>query len=88
MPAAQAGIVPQSSWYVATDGDDTNAGTSTQPFRTLQHAVSTAAAGDTVAVSDGVYPVPATATSAGRTGASRSAPSVAIASSASWTAAA
>ena len=45
-----------ATYYVATNGVDTSAGTSTNaPWRTLQHAASTLAAGDTVLVRGGVY---------------------------------
>ena len=33
-----ASAATQATYYVAPDGDDTNAGTITAPFRTLQHA--------------------------------------------------
>jgi len=49
-----------SSWattyYVATTGNDSNAGTSVDlPFRTIQHAMNKAVAGDTVLVRGGTY---------------------------------
>lgn len=43
------------TYYVATTGSDGNAGTSAQPWKTIQHAADTAAAGDTVQVHGGVY---------------------------------
>ena len=43
------------SYYVATTGSDTNAGTSAEPWRTIQHAVSTVPAGATINVATGVY---------------------------------
>jgi hypothetical protein len=43
------------SYYVATNGDDSNPGTITQPFRTIQHAAEVAKAGDTVCIRDGIY---------------------------------
>ena len=52
MPAAGADI------HVATDGADTGAGTETDPFATIQHAINTAAAGDTILVGDGTYSGP------------------------------
>jgi hypothetical protein len=58
MPAAQADIVPQSSWYVATDGDDANAGTAAQPFATIQRAITASADGDSVMLADGEYSGP------------------------------
>jgi hypothetical protein len=44
-----------TTFYVATTGSDTNPGTQTAPFATLQHAADVAAAGDTVLVRQGVY---------------------------------
>jgi hypothetical protein len=44
-----------ATYYVATTGSDGNAGTSDAPFQTLQQAVNTALAGDTVVVRDGTY---------------------------------
>jgi Right handed beta helix region len=46
---------PNSSYYVATTGDDSNPGTQTAPWRTVQHAADTARAGSTVNVRGGVY---------------------------------
>lgn len=44
-----------ASYYVATSGSDGNPGTLAAPWRTIQHAANTAAAGDTVRVRGGVY---------------------------------
>jgi hypothetical protein len=44
-----------TTYYVATTGLDTNPGTSAQPWATLQHAVVTIAAGDTILVMPGTY---------------------------------
>jgi len=44
-----------SSFYVATTGDDSNPGTETAPWRTVQHAADTVRAGSTVNVRGGVY---------------------------------
>jgi len=41
--------------YVATTGNDANPGTKEQPFRTIEHAVTNAAAGMTIWVDGGVY---------------------------------
>jgi hypothetical protein len=46
---------PNSSFYVATTGNDSNAGTQAAPWRTVQHAADTARAGSTVNVRGGVY---------------------------------
>ncbi len=44
-----------SSFYVSTAGNDSNAGTQTAPWRTVQHAADTARAGSTVNVRAGTY---------------------------------
>ena len=45
-----------TTYYVATTGDDSNAGTSVEsPFKTVQRGVSRASAGDTVLVRGGTY---------------------------------
>ncbi len=44
-----------SSFYVSTTGNDSNPGTQTAPWRTVQHAVDTVRAGSTVNVRGGVY---------------------------------
>ncbi|HEX6928944.1 MAG TPA: right-handed parallel beta-helix repeat-containing protein, partial [Gammaproteobacteria bacterium] len=49
-PFAQA-----TDWYVATGGDDDNAGTEAAPFATIQYAIDQASAGDTVIVRAGTY---------------------------------
>lgn len=46
---------PAITYYVATNGSDTNPGTQTQPFQTISKAVSTATGGDTILVNSGVY---------------------------------
>ena len=46
---------PNSSFYVSTTGNDSNPGTQTAPWRTIQHAADTARAGSTVNVRGGVY---------------------------------
>ena len=46
---------PNSSFYVATTGDDANPGTQTAPWRTLQHAADIVRAGSTVNVRGGIY---------------------------------
>jgi Protein of unknown function (DUF1565) len=42
-----------SSFYVATAGNDSNPGTKAAPWRTIQHAADTAHAGSTVYVRGG-----------------------------------
>ncbi len=44
-----------SSFYVATTGNDSNLGTQSAPWRTIQHAADTARAGSTVSVRGGIY---------------------------------
>ena len=46
---------PNSSFYVATTGVDSNPGTQAAPWRTIQHAADTARAGSTVNVRGGSY---------------------------------
>ncbi len=44
-----------TTYYVAKSGSDTNPGTQSQPFLTINHAAGLAQAGDTVLVEAGVY---------------------------------
>ena len=44
-----------SAHYVSTSGNDANPGTSTSPWRTIQHAANVTKAGDTVYVRGGTY---------------------------------
>ncbi|PYV76328.1 MAG: hypothetical protein DMG96_14475 [Acidobacteria bacterium] len=44
-----------STFFVSTTGNDANAGTSTAPWRTIQHAANSVHPGDTVQVMGGVY---------------------------------
>jgi Right handed beta helix region len=46
---------PNSSFYVSKTGNDSNPGTQTAPWRTIQHAADTVRAGGTVNVLGGVY---------------------------------
>jgi hypothetical protein len=46
---------PNSNFYVATTGNDSNPGTQAAPWRTVQHAADTSRAGGTVNVRGGVY---------------------------------
>ncbi|HBS53473.1 MAG TPA: hypothetical protein DD806_05705, partial [Flavobacterium sp.] len=45
----------QSTFYVATTGSNSNSGTSSSPFLTIQKAVDVASNGDTILVSPGTY---------------------------------
>ncbi|MCG2769512.1 MAG: right-handed parallel beta-helix repeat-containing protein [Anaerolineae bacterium] len=44
-----------NGYYVATDGNDSDPGTLSQPWRTVQHAVETVTAGDTIIIRAGAY---------------------------------
>lgn len=48
-------VARAATYYVATSGADTNAGTEGKPFRTIQKAADIAVAGDRVIVRAGVY---------------------------------
>lgn len=48
-------LVNGTAFYVAPYGNDSNSGDISAPFRTIQHAVNAARAGDTVFVRDGIY---------------------------------
>ena len=50
--SAAMGQTPNSSFYVATTGNDSNLGTQSAPWRTIQHAADTARAGSTVSVGE------------------------------------
>ena len=58
-PAAAAVAVVSigtgSAYYVSTTGNDSNNGSFSSPWRTIQHAAKTAVAGDTVYAMGGVY---------------------------------
>jgi hypothetical protein len=49
------GAAGQNTFYVATTGNDANAGTQGAPWRTVQHAVDSVHAGGTVNVRGGTY---------------------------------
>lgn len=44
-----------ATWFVAPGGRDSNAGSASRPFRTINRGIAVARAGDTVAVREGVY---------------------------------
>ncbi len=46
---------PNSSFYVSTTGNDSNPGTQSSPWRTIQHGADNARAGSTVNVHGGIY---------------------------------
>jgi hypothetical protein len=53
--SALAGEAAATTYYVSISGSDSNPGTQSQPFKTIQEAADTVKAGDTVIVKDGVY---------------------------------
>ena len=53
--SASAQVTIQAAFYVSTAGNDSNPGTITSPWRTIQHAASTVAAGSIVYVRAGTY---------------------------------
>ena len=55
LASSMAGTALGETSYVAPDGNDASAGTAEAPWRTLQHAADSVAAGDTVVVRTGEY---------------------------------
>ena len=51
----QTASVFSATWYVATNGVDSNAGTSNSPFATIMRAQTVASSGDTVYLRGGTY---------------------------------
>lgn len=49
------GFVQAADYYVSLSGSDSNAGSLTAPFQTVQKAVDTAAAGSTIYIRGGTY---------------------------------
>ncbi len=58
-----------SNYFVSTTGSDTNAGTSSQPWKTIQKCANTLSAGDTCVVLEGTYNERVTMTRSGSSGA-------------------
>ncbi|MBU6488534.1 MAG: right-handed parallel beta-helix repeat-containing protein [Burkholderiales bacterium] len=54
-PNTSSATLVASAHYVSTSGNDASPGTSTSPWRTIQHAANAASAGDTVYVRAGTY---------------------------------
>jgi parallel beta-helix repeat protein len=52
---AFACVAPAATYYVSTQGKDSQPGTAALPFATLQYAVNVAAPGDTILVTSGMY---------------------------------
>jgi hypothetical protein len=65
-PQAEAQL--PSTYYVSPTGSDSNNGTQSYPFATIQHADSVVAPGDTVVVLDGTYQGNITLTANGTSG--------------------
>jgi hypothetical protein len=58
LPLGHRSYAAGTTYYVATNGNDSNRGTLSQPFRTIQRAANIVNPGDTVIVKDGVYQAP------------------------------
>src|SRR5450759_1909651 len=54
---AQAQTIQGNRYYVSVTGSDSNLGTQSQPWKTIQKAANTMIAGDTVIVTAGNYPL-------------------------------
>jgi hypothetical protein len=54
-PFAAVRAAAQTTYYIATNGNDGNAGTQAAPWASITHAAAVTAAGDTVLVEDGTY---------------------------------
>jgi Right handed beta helix region/Peptide methionine sulfoxide reductase len=63
--ASRSTLAVGTDRYVSPSGSDSNSGTQSAPFRTIQKAVSVAAAGDTIIVRPGAY---SAATISGKSG--------------------
>jgi hypothetical protein len=68
LSSRQAQAQLSSTYYVSTTGSDSNNGTQSYPFATIQHADSVVAPGDTVVVLDGTYQGNITLTANGTSG--------------------
>jgi hypothetical protein len=55
-PATRRGRPEPKTYFVAPTGNDGNAGTADQPWKTIQRAADTLAPGDTVRIRGGTYP--------------------------------
>lgn len=55
MSMAISGNVSAASWYVSPSGSDSNSGTYSSPFASLNKAEDAASSGDTVYIMGGTY---------------------------------
>ena len=55
IPVGQSSSASSTMWYVVTTGSDAAVGDISHPFRTIQHAVDVAQAGETILVRGGTY---------------------------------
>lgn len=55
LPVGAAATTSARTLHVAPNGSDTNPGSESEPFRTIQRAAEVVSPGDTVIVADGVY---------------------------------
>ena len=62
------GDVAAKNYYVATNGKDTNSGSSSSPWATFNHAMDTLQPGDTLIIKNGTYNQSLKATKSGREG--------------------
>ena len=53
--SALVSLASGTAYYVSQTGNDTNAGTMSAPWRTIQHAAKSVKAGDTINIRTGVY---------------------------------
>ncbi|MBD3420196.1 MAG: T9SS type A sorting domain-containing protein [Chitinivibrionales bacterium] len=53
--AFSASLLSAATYYVATEGSNSNPGTRKQPFRTIQHAADRMQPGDVCAIRQGIY---------------------------------
>jgi Right handed beta helix region len=63
--SALVSLASGTAYYVSQTGNDSNAGTMSAPWRTIQHAATTVKAGDTVNIRAGVYNEAVTPTGSG-----------------------
>jgi len=69
IPILPAQAATGSTYYVATTGNDANPGTQAQPWKTVQNAAKSVAAGDTVIIASGAYKENVTISTSGTTSA-------------------